>query len=177
MFGRQKLLLVGYGKMGSSFVHPLRKAFDLTVVDPVNKPTFECTHLSSVSELSGHFDYLIFAVKPFQLMEVLGEFREEFLEPQSRIISLIAGAKSHVYRQTLGENVKVSLAMANLPVRVGKGVTALYSDEKLEFMDLLGQTIYVKTEEEIGTNFNKICFSRGAINALFFTFLSELFCF
>jgi pyrroline-5-carboxylate reductase len=153
MLNKNKFLLIGYGNMGSSFVHPLNKLVDLTVIDPINRPNFECTYLSSISELSGNFDYIIFAVKPFQLMQVLGDFKSEFLHSNSRVISLIAGAKSNVYHQALGDQVKVSLAMANLPVRVGKGVTAIYSDEKLEFLDYLGQTIYVGSEDEIGKYF------------------------
>jgi pyrroline-5-carboxylate reductase len=150
MLNKNKFLLIGYGNMGSSFVQPLSKIFDLTIIDPINQPNFDCTYMKSITELTGKFDYIIFAVKPFQLMQVLEEFDSDFLHSNSRIISLIAGAKSNVYHQVLGENVKVSLAMANLPVRVGKGVTAIYSDEKLEFLDYLGQTIYVGTEDEIG---------------------------
>lgn len=153
MLNRKRLLLIGYGKMGSSFVHPLRTCFDLTVIDRSKQPPFSCDYLTSISEATGTFDYVIFAVKPFQLMGVLEQFKSELLGPESRIISLIAGAKTRVYHQTLGDHVKVSLAMANLPVRVGKGVTAVYSDEELDFIKLLGQTIYVENEDEIGRFF------------------------
>ena len=134
----------------------INNIFNITIVDRSKQPKFDCNYHSSISELSGDFDYIVFAVKPFQLKNALEDFKPEFLNKNTRIISLIAGAKSNVFHQSLGQNVKVSLAMSNLPVKVGKGVTAIYSDEKLEFLDYLGQTIYVGDENEIGKFFNFI---------------------
>ena len=170
MQNKSKFLLIGYGNMGSSFVHPLRNLHNLTIVDRSKRPKFNCNYFSSISELSGDYDYIIFAVKPFQLMQALEDFKPEFLNKNTRIISLIAGAKSNIFHQKLGENVKVSLAMANLPVKVGKGVTAIYSDEKLEFLDYLGQTIYVGDENEIGKKISFEIFIQTLDFIFIFTF-------
>ena len=153
MHKKTKSLLIGYGNMGSSFIHPLRKMCRWTVVDRSKRPSFECDHLTSVSELDGDFDFIVMAVKPHQLKEVLELLDRKSLNPRTRIISLIAGAKTNFFRQILGDEVRVSLAMSNLPVKVGKGVTAVFSDERLDFLDQLGQTIYVSEEGEIGTFF------------------------
>ena len=39
--------------------------------------------------------------------------------------------------------------MPNLPVKLGKGVVAVLSDEKLDFLDSLGTVVYVKNQDEI----------------------------
>lgn len=147
---KKNFLLIGYGNMGSSFVHRIQNIFDLTVVDRSKRPPFECNYYDSMKNLKDQYDFITFAVKPYQLKTILEDFDCNLLHDQSRIISLIAGAKSEIFKKRFGEKTKVSLCMANLPVKVGKGITAVYSDEKLEFLDYLGQTIYVNSQEEIG---------------------------
>ena len=139
--------------MGNSFIHPLRNMFNMTVVDRSKKPEFQCNYFRSLDELTGKFDYIVFAVKPFQLKDVLDDLSLDFLNKDARVLSLIAGAKSNIFHQKFGKKAKVSLCMSNLPVKIGKGVTAVYSDQKLDFLERLGQTIYVNSEDEIGKYF------------------------
>ena len=146
---RKKFLLIGNGKMGSSFVYPLRNLFDFTIVDPNTTPDFPCNHLHCIQDLRGNFDYVTFAVKPFTIREVLEELNLDLFHKNTTYLSVIAGANREFYERMLGPQSKIALCMPNLPVRVGKGVVAVYSDHKIGFLDELGQIVYVQNEDEI----------------------------
>lgn len=79
-------------------------------------------------------------------------------------MSVIAGANREFYHNMLGEEARVALCMPNLPVRVGKGVVAVYADEKIEFLDNLGQIVYVENEDEISRDF--VCGKLGFLRKI-----------
>jgi pyrroline-5-carboxylate reductase len=149
---KEKLLLIGNGKMGGSFIQQIHSLFETTVVDPLHKPSFDCNYFLNLEAINDSFDTVVFGVKPFDLKEVLNILDEKNLNKNCRFISLIAGAKTSIFKEKF-KDVNVTLCMANLPVKVGKGVVAIYSDTKLEYLENLGQNIYISTEDDIGKSF------------------------
>ena len=147
---KSKLLLLGYGKMGGSFIHQLHPYFNTTIVDPINKPIFECNYFKNINEVNDSFDTIVFGVKPNELNPLLSQINNNFLNDNCRMISLIAGAKTSIFKKRFGNDIKVTLCMANLPVKIGKGVAAIFSDSKLDYLEKLGQTIYISKESDIG---------------------------
>ena len=147
---KSKMLLIGNGNMGSCFINQIHHLFDLTVVDRSKQPQFSCNYLSSVEDLNDKFDTIVFAVKPFDLHKVLKRIDKRFMNDNCRLISLIAGTNSSMFKNFYGEDIKITLCMANLPVKVGKGIIAIYSDERLDYLNNLGQTIYLNKESDIG---------------------------
>ena len=146
---KPSLLLVGNGNMGSSFIYQLRHLFEITIVSPNTKPNFECAYFSCLSELTTHQDIIVFAVKPFQIQTVIKQLNQEAYSSKTKIISLLAGAKTNFFKSNLNKNCEIYLCMSNLPVKFGKGIVAVYGPKKLSFLENLGQVIYCRTESEI----------------------------
>ena len=155
---KKKFCLIGNGKMGSAFVNLIHKDFQMTVASPNTSPSYPCVFANDISEIDECFDYITFAVKPMVLPQVLRNIRKTHYHEETRFISLIAGAQSEVFRSSLGEQIKLSQIMTNLPVKIGKGIVAVYSDEKLNFLEKLGQVIYVPKEDDL----NRFCAAVGS---------------
>ena len=146
---KPSLLLIGNGKMGSSFINQIRHLFQVTIVSPNSKPEYECKYFPCLSLVKTPFDYIIFAVKPYHISMVIKKLNTEAYNSNTKIISLIAGAKTNFYKQNLKVQCPIYLCMANLPVNSGNGIVAVYGPEELEFLNLLGQVIYCRSEDEI----------------------------
>jgi pyrroline-5-carboxylate reductase len=146
---KPSLLLVGNGKMGSSFIHQIKHLFQTTVVSPNSKPNYECKYFSCLSKIDTLFDVIIFAVKPYQIEMVIKKLNTKAYNSNTKIISLIAGAKTDFFKQNLKSKCQIYLCMPNLPVKSGKGIVAVFGPEKLDFLNPLGQIIYCRTEDEI----------------------------
>jgi pyrroline-5-carboxylate reductase len=145
----KKFLLIGHGKMGSAFITPIKNDFDFTVVSPNSKPDFEANYFKNFDGITDKFDYITFAVKPFVMQQVLESLPKHLYTSETRFISLAAGLKPEFFVQHLGQDKKVIIIMTNLPVKIGKGILAVYSQEKLPFLEKLGIPIYVKSPDEI----------------------------
>ena len=146
---KQSLLLVGNGSMGSSFIFQLRSSFNITIVSPNSKPRFDCQYFTCLTQVKSHQDIIIFAVKPYQISSVLKNLNPGCYNEQSKVISLLLGAKTSFFREHLQNKCEIYICMPNLPVKFGKGILAVYGPKKLPFLEALGQVIYTKTEEEI----------------------------
>lgn len=153
---KQRMLHIGYGNMGSAFLIPLQKSklFEITVLSPNSKPNFECFYYSTEKDLQVNqngkapFDYIIFAVKPYQIENILEELPPLLYNDSTKMISLIAGVKCEIFQAKLQGKPGIIRVMANLPVKDNQGVLAVYPSVKLEFLEILGQVIYC--EEEVG---------------------------
>lgn len=126
-----RLWLVGCGNMGGAM---LRRWIDagldpaqLLVIDP-GAPTLPTgvEQVATVPAGASAPDWLVLAVKPQQLDEVAPALRHWNGTPPV-VLSILAGAEAAILAKKLGVAVVVR-AMPNLPVAIGKGVTALWSD-------------------------------------------------
>lgn len=145
----KKMLLVGNGKMGSSFIPLLRNDFDISVVSPNSKPKIPVQYYQNLSEAKNCYDYIVLAVKPQTLPSVISKITPDLHHKDTVFISMITGAKINYYKEVLGKQAKVVRLMPNLPCSIGKGIIAIYPNIDCEFLSKLGKCLYVDQEEDI----------------------------
>lgn len=111
-----KILLVGFGKMGSAIYEGLRKrrTLEISVLDPSLNKTL------SGSEKA--FDIIILAVKP-QLMDYVCKDLLTKKIAASLVISIAAGKTLKSFENIFGDRSAIIRTMPNTPALVGKGMT------------------------------------------------------
>ena len=145
----KKMLLVGNGKMGSSFIPLLQNDFRISVVSPNSRPAPPTEYYSDLSKVDQKFDYVVFAVKPQVLPKVIPTLRRSAFDNNTIFISMIAGANIAFYRNVLGQDAKIVRIMPNLPCSIGRGILAVYPNLNCEFLSKLGKVLHVDTEADI----------------------------
>lgn len=117
------ILLVGYGAMGEALSKGWESFSKITVVDP-----FKDGCAKSIEELPVDYspDVIIIAVKPQMLDQVMPAYAKF---NHALFISIAAGIPSKRYTQWLGEKVRLSRVMPNLPVIVAQGASAYVLNE------------------------------------------------
>lgn len=143
------MLLIGNGRMGSALSTRFSPRFDLAVVDPAHAPDYKSTHCKNLEDIHERYDYITFAVKPFALPEVISKLNRSTYDESTEILSIVAGVKRDFYKAKLGDDMNIAIMMGNLAVKLGKGVIALNSKTKHDFLTDCGQVIYTNDETEI----------------------------
>ena len=143
---KKNILLIGNGKMGTSFTARLHKSYNMTVVSPNSKPKLDVPYFTSVDQVKGNYDYMLFAVKPWNLPQIIPLLNKSMFHKDTVFVSMIAGAPLSFFKQTLGERAKVVRIMPNLPIILGKGIIPVFPHIEVEFLKQLGKIIYVNEE-------------------------------
>jgi pyrroline-5-carboxylate reductase len=144
------MLLVGNGKMGSSFVPLLKNEFKISVVSPNTKPQVPVeAYFRDLSEADSLYDYVVWAVKPQVLPKVIPTLRPSTFDRNTTFISMVAGANIEFFRNSLGRDAKVVRIMPNLPCSIGRGIVAMYPHADIQFLEKLGKVLPVDVEEDI----------------------------
>lgn len=81
-------------------------------------------------ELTSACDYILLAVKPVYIRQVLEEIRDSFTEDKV-LVSIAVGVTSDTIKSILGRDKKVVRTMPNLPVLVGEGMTLVCFDKNI----------------------------------------------
>ena len=124
----------------------LAKAFPGALVGDDN------TRVASLSET------LVLAVKPQVMPEVCRGLRDTVQQAQPLIVSIAAGTRSSDIDRWLGGGLAVVRVMPNQPALVGRGVSAMYANEKTssaqrsrahEILSAVGCVVDVRSEAEI----------------------------
>ncbi len=139
--GKDSLNLIGYD-VNPKQAHKVAEATGLEIKD-------------SIGELVVLSDYIVLAVKPQQMQELLGIISAD-LQKNQCLISIAAGIRRETLAQWSGHTCPVVRVMPNTPAMVGAGVFALcYDDKKLsadqkEFIQIrfreLGQVHVIREE-------------------------------
>lgn len=125
--------LVGCGNMGAAMLHRWLAAGvapdTITVIDPgvVDLPP-GIRRYDGADDLDWTPDIVVLAVKPQQMTMVAPQLRAAMPRPPGVLISILAGVEAHSLARMIGATLTVR-AMPNLPVAIGQGVVALYSDD------------------------------------------------
>lgn len=143
---KKSILLIGNGKLGSSFINRLHKSYNMTVVSPNSKPQVDIPYFNSVEKVKGRYDYMLFTMKPWNINDVIPLLTKNMVHENTVFISAIAGAPLSFFKQCLGEDAKVARIMPNLPISFGKGIIPVYPNIEIEFLQQLGRVIYVNEE-------------------------------
>lgn len=112
-----RILLIGYGAMGSAFINGWSDSYEITAVDPFKEGCVKFEHLSP----DYYPDVIVIAVKPQVLEEVLPPYAKF---KHSLFISIAAGIPTKHFKKWLGGEARVARIMPNLPVIVKEGACA-----------------------------------------------------
>lgn len=75
-------------------------------------------------------DYIVLAVKPVYVTQVLEEIKDAFTE-EKVLVSIAVGITSKTLRSVIGNKGKIVRTMPNLPVLVGEGMTLVCFDKNM----------------------------------------------
>jgi pyrroline-5-carboxylate reductase len=126
------LWLMGAGNMGGAMLRGwIAAGVDpalITVIDPfVERLPAGVTLLRALADGDAQPDILVLAVKPQQLGAVRDVFAAKPGAPRL-LLSILAGVECATLSSAFSADMTVR-AMPNLPVSIGEGVTALFSDD------------------------------------------------
>ncbi|MCM1274904.1 MAG: pyrroline-5-carboxylate reductase [Lachnospiraceae bacterium] len=133
-----KLGFIGVGNMGGAIIKGINGKLGNTAVfaydqnpDKLKDLKFVgATAAPSIFELAKKCDYILLAVKPQQLDEVLAEVKSAG-NADLVIISICAGISAEYIRERTFANAKVVLVMPNTPMMLGCGASAMSRDDKV----------------------------------------------
>jgi len=159
---RRGLVLLGCGKMGSAMLQGWLdsglKAASVWVMDP-----FPSDWLTSLERLHLNTDLppdpavVLIAVKP-QMMDEALPILKPLGASGSLFISVAAGTPISAYEAVLGEKSAIVRVMPNTPAAIGKGITALIGNERVDesamalaetLMSAVGQTVRLSDENQM----------------------------
>ncbi len=101
---------------------------------------------------------ICFAVKPHQLVEVLGEIKSGFAAAGPLVLSVIAGKGIADYEAALWPGTAVIRLMPNTPSAIGEGMTGCFANAHVsasqrdaadQLMCSVGQTLWLKDEAQM----------------------------
>ncbi|MEG0570730.1 MAG: NAD(P)-binding domain-containing protein, partial [Oscillospiraceae bacterium] len=127
-----KLGFIGAGNMASAIIKSLIKAeskFELLAFDvDFDKlsllSNLGVTPCKNIANLASDSDYIVLAVKPQNIEEVLVDIKSN-IKKSAVVISIAAGITAEYIKKELGYDAKVVLVMPNTPLMLGVGATAL----------------------------------------------------
>ena len=166
----KNVLLIGYGKMGSSIARGwmLKKlVYNVFIIEKEASlrkiatkdgfKTYENIEQINQTKNSEIFDIIFLAVKPQQMEETVRSFYK-FNLFNSVFVSIAAGLSFSWFRNKINKDIKIVRAMPNLPASIGFGVTGycksknISQDEDKNVYTLLSafsKVIYLNNESLI----------------------------
>lgn len=146
----KKIAILGAGHMGTS----IRKGL---LNRGFNKSSIRLSYKAGENKkIAGKSDWILIAVKPKIVTEVLQEIKD--VCQNKLIISIAAGVTIARIQSDLSNNQKIVRLMPNIPVSTNNGVICMYANEQVSQKDRreikkvfsgLGTVVEVKTEEAI----------------------------
>jgi len=161
----ERLVLVGCGKMGgallSGWMDRGYAAADITVIEPA-VPAAEATRqshgvrvLADATEISGDPPaVVVFAVKPQGLPEIAPAYAR-YAGGDTVFLSIAAGKPSGFFESALGDNAAIVRSMPNTPAAVGRGITAVYANKRVNaaqrglcqgLLEAIGEVVWLDDE-------------------------------
>ena len=163
----KNVVLVGYGKMGSSIAKGwMLKSLNFTFFVVEKEASLRSIAVSdgiksyeNFRELSKFvdletLDIIFLAVKPQQMSETIKVFsRIDF--SNTLFISIAAGLSFDWFQSTLNKDIKIIRAMPNLPASVGFGLTGycqtsnvneIETQDTQDLLSAFGKAIYLESE-------------------------------
>lgn len=127
-----KLGFIGVGNMGGAILKGINGKLGNTAVfaydaDPAkleNLRLIGATAASSIKDIAEKCDYILLAVKPQQLPDVLGEIKQH-IRQSPVFISICAGISQEYIRSRTFPDAKVVAVMPNTPMMLGYGASAM----------------------------------------------------
>ena len=139
-FSKQKILLIGCGKMGSSLLKGwLNKgveAANVFAVDPFPPQDSELKDINFLNNFDFEhlsrqkYDFCIIAIKPQLFEEILPNYNE-IKNNIDCFVSIAAGKSIQSIEKFLGADITLVRAMPNLPATIGAGITGVIANKNV----------------------------------------------
>ena len=160
-----KILLIGAGHMGKSLLTGWLKSKinNITIIDPLLSQKKNSIYgikiyksYDKIKDINDH-NVIFFAIKPQILKKVLNDYKKISFK-KKLIISIVAGKKIDFFEKIFGKNIAIVRTMPNLPSSVGKGVTCIFANRRVDIKQIkfanrlfssVGKTFWVKNEDFI----------------------------
>jgi len=130
---KKRIGIIGLGNMGSAILKGIIKKtiFPKTKITGFDKDIKKVKKIRNMGihismgnkELVNSSDIVIFAIKPQEVKEVLGEIHP-FINKNKLIISILAGVKT-LYIEKFAGKARVVRIMPNIAITIGEGVSAI----------------------------------------------------
>ncbi|MBI36818.1 MAG: pyrroline-5-carboxylate reductase [Alphaproteobacteria bacterium] len=132
----ERILLVGFGKMGSALLHGWVKAGvtpdSISVIDPFVELEIPegVAHVKDVRELNltNNPTVVVFAVKPQSLDKVVPIYKQ-YDDSNTAFLSIAAGKPISYFERKLKQSAIIR-GMPNTPASIGQGITVLCSNDR-----------------------------------------------
>lgn len=99
-------------------------AYDLDAAKTAALAEYGVKNGQSIAEMAAISDFIVFAVKPQNMSEILPCLKES-LNKEAVIISIAAGISASYLKEALGFDAKIVTVMPNTPLLIGCGATAM----------------------------------------------------
>lgn len=157
-----KIAIIGGGNLGTAIAEGLIssgliKAEDILITkrntSTVKHLTDRGVNVSSNNEDALDFaDYILFAVKPFQIKEVLVKLKFKLVPGKHKIISVITGVWIKEMQELLGNGFTIFRAMPNTAIAIQQSMTCIThenaNEEQVQFVgdafNQLGKTVFIE---------------------------------
>ncbi|HRH61507.1 MAG TPA: pyrroline-5-carboxylate reductase, partial [Chitinophagaceae bacterium] len=158
----KKIAIIGGGNLGtaiaeglisSGFIHPehiIITKRNIATLQPLEKKGVLVS--SSNEEAVQYADWIILAVKPFQIREILLALKPHLDEKRHTLVSVITGIWIKDIQDILGNNFTLFRAMPNTAIAIQESITCICqhnaADEQIQYVsDLfnqLGKTVFIE---------------------------------
>ena len=140
----KNILLIGCGHMGGSLMSGWSDStnYTISVIDKKKYSILKNRHknkkikfFKSINDIKNqsNFDFIIFATRPLELINVFKELKNINFNKKSIAISVIAGKKTEIFKKNLLNISKIVRVMPNMPALIGEGIHCIYTNKSIKF--------------------------------------------
>lgn len=186
----RKIAFIGAGNMTQSIVGGMVKSGYPSELIYVSNPspaklekmrdTLHVHTSQDNAEVANAADVIVLSVKPQLMADVCAALTEQVANLSEKlIVTIAAGIRIEKYRQYLGNSIRMIRVMPNTPSLVGKGMSGLVADDRVndddkayitEAFDGVGATLWLANEDELDI----LGAVAGSGPAYFFEFMASL---
>lgn len=137
---KEKIAIIGCGNLGKSILNGLLKTEEIlsnnitvtkrTLKSLDNHPNQSFNKTSNNTEAVINSDVIILAIKPYNLISVLNEIKNDIDENKHIIVSLATGVSIKEIETVLPKNTAIYRAMPNTAADVSESLTCICSNDK-----------------------------------------------
>jgi pyrroline-5-carboxylate reductase len=158
----KKLAIIGGGNLGaamaeglikSGFINPAYLIITKRNIDTLRHFEQQGAMVSNNNiEAVQYADWILLAIKPFQLKEVLAQI-QPYLDPQKHVlVSVVTGAWIKDIREVVGNEIAIFRAMPNTAIAIQESMTCIHASEATEeqityvtsLFNQLGKTVFIE---------------------------------
>lgn len=158
----QKISIIGGGNLGSAIAEGLINSGFVSPQDIMitKRNTATLEHLRTLgvqvsndnAAAASFADYILFAVKPFQIKEILEQMKPHLIAGSHVITSVITGVWIQDIKETIGTGYTIFRAMPNTAIAIQESITCIcsenadssQSDYIQQLFNKLGKTVFIE---------------------------------